>query len=114
MFESIVCLFDLGFGLVGCLVPHMPLNLIDNIIPASISTSKWDKGLSSRVPMLLKGVFYKPSGKYINSCTKFLFYELESYKYYRQFGCGNLKMVGPKKQDFCNVVTRFQGFHLIF
>ena len=21
---------------------------------------------------------------------------------------------GPKKQDFCNVVTRFQGFHLIF
>ena len=23
-------------------------------------------------------------------------------------------MVGPKKQDFCNAVTRFQGFHLIF
>ena len=23
-------------------------------------------------------------------------------------------MMGPKKQDFCNVVTRFQGFHLIF
>ena len=23
-------------------------------------------------------------------------------------------MVDPKKQDFCNVVTRFQGFHLIF
>jgi hypothetical protein len=23
-------------------------------------------------------------------------------------------MGGPKKQDFCNVVTRFQGFHLIF
>ena len=31
-----------------------------------------------------------------------------------QFGCGISKMVGPKKQDFCNVVTRFQGFHLIF
>ena len=23
-------------------------------------------------------------------------------------------MGGPKKQDFCNVVTRFQGFHLFF
>ena len=34
--------------------------------------------------------------------------------YQRQFGCGNLKMVGPKNQDFCNVVTRFQGFCLIF
>ena len=34
------------------------------------------------------------------------------YKY--QFGCGISKMVGPKKRDFCNVVTRFQGFHLIF
>ena len=34
--------------------------------------------------------------------------------YQRQFGCGNLKMVGLKKQDFCNVVTRFQGFRLIF
>ena len=22
-------------------------------------------------------------------------------------------MVGPKKQDLCNMVTRFQGFHLI-
>ena len=22
-------------------------------------------------------------------------------------------MVGPKKQDFCNLVTRFQGFHLM-
>ena len=31
-----------------------------------------------------------------------------------QFGCGTSRMVGPKKQDFCNVVTRFQGFHLIF
>ena len=36
------------------------------------------------------------------------------YVQQRQFGCGNLRMVGPKKQDFCNVVTRFQGFHLIF
>ena len=33
---------------------------------------------------------------------------------YCQFGCGNLKMVGPKKQDFCKEVIRFQGFHLIF
>ena len=32
----------------------------------------------------------------------------------KRSGIGNLKMVGPKKQDFCNVVTRFQGFHLIF
>ena len=31
-----------------------------------------------------------------------------------QFGCGISKMVGPKQQYFCNVVTRFQGFHLIF
>ena len=23
-------------------------------------------------------------------------------------------MVGLKKQDFCNVVTRFQGFHCFF
>ena len=36
------------------------------------------------------------------------------YKYQHQFGCGISKMVDPKKQDFCNVVTRFQGFHLIF
>ena len=35
-----------------------------------------------------------------------------SIKY--QFGCGISKMVGPKKQDFWNVVTRFQGFPLIF
>ena len=31
-----------------------------------------------------------------------------------QIGIGISKIVGPKKQDFCNVVTRFQGFHLIF
>ena len=31
-----------------------------------------------------------------------------------QFGCENSKVVGSKKQDFCKVVTRFQGFHLIF
>ena len=36
------------------------------------------------------------------------------YVSYYQFGCGISKMMGPKKQDFCNVVTRFQGFHLIF
>ena len=33
---------------------------------------------------------------------------------YNSVNFGNLKMVGPKKQDFCNVVTRFQGIHLIF
>ena len=36
------------------------------------------------------------------------------YAHQCQFGCGNLKMVDPKKQDFCKEVTRFQEFHLIF
>ena len=33
-------------------------------------------------------------------------------KYYCQFGCGILKMVGPKMKDFCPRMNMLKGFFL--
>ena len=35
------------------------------------------------------------------------------HTYQHQFGCGNLKMVGPKKQDFWAKVNILKGNHCI-
>ena len=38
---------------------------------------------------------------------------LNENKYYCQFGCGILKMVGPKKQDFWPKINILKGNHCI-
>ena len=72
-----------------------------HVLTSHSSLQKMSDYQSKRYPGdITKSNIWKHSSQYLFSCE---------YRYLCQFGCGILKMVGPKMQDFCPRIDMLKG-----